>query len=309
MSTRGTPPQRTEPARLLVELVSDPVDPGYRQAARRRAERGGGRHWYDQPLVALGCLLIGFVAVVAYVHTHRGAPEEARTHNRLVERVRSAQRNADGLGSQVDTLQRRLAKVRDSALPPGALAAQLGRAQLGAGQTAVHGPGITITLREPKKPSASPSAGRVGSIPIDATHILTDRDVRSVVNELWHDGAEAIEVNGVRLTPTSAIRFAGEAVLVDFQPITAPYRIAAIGNADDLSTSFAQSSVASRYQTLVGVDGIGFSIHDERRIDLPAAAPVNPRYARPAPTAIPSRAKPTTPSTSASSAHHRKTHR
>ena len=56
--------------------------------------------------------------------------------------------------------------------------------------------------------------------------------MRSVVNELWSDGAEAIAVNGIRLTPTSAIRFAGDAVLVDFQPITSPYRIDAIGDAD-----------------------------------------------------------------------------
>ena len=96
-----------------------------------------------------------------------------------------------------------------------------------------------------------------------ATQLLTDRDVRSVVNELWADGAEAISVNDIRLTPTSAIRFAGEAVLVDFEPINPPYVIRAIGNADRLDTGFAASAVASRYQTLASVRGIGFSF-DER---------------------------------------------
>ena len=279
------PPWHTGPSRLLVSLVTDPVDPGYRAAAERRTASGGAPHWYDRLLVAIGCVLIGFVAVVAYVHTHRGAPEAQRVHDRLVDRVRAAQRGNDTLARRADALTRQLAKLRDSALPQGALAAQLTRTQLQAGQFAVHGPGVTITLREPKRSTASPSAARVGSVPIDATHILTDRDVRSVVNDLWHDGAEAIEVNGVRLTPTSAIRFAGEAVLVDLQPITAPYRVSAVGNADHLSTSFAQSSVASRYQTLVGVDGIGFAIHDEDRINIPAAAPVDPRYAKAVPTA------------------------
>jgi uncharacterized protein YlxW (UPF0749 family) len=136
-----------------------------------------------------------------------------------------------------------------------------------------------VTLSDPSAPTAGPTPGRGGTTPIGATNILTDRDVRSVVNELWHDGAEAISVDDVRLTPTSAIRFAGEAVLVDFQPITSPYHIAAIGNADLLATNFAQSSVASRYQTLTGVEGIGFSFSDASDLTLPASAPVRVRYA------------------------------
>ena len=89
--------------------------------------------------------------------------------------------------------------------------------------------------------------------------------MRSVVNELWRDGAEAIAVNGMRLTPTSAIRFAGDAVLVDFQPIASPYTIEAIGDGRRLATAFAASAVASRYQTLAGVDGIGFAFDREQR--------------------------------------------
>ena len=88
-------------------------------------------------------------------------------------------------------------------------------------------------------------------------------------------------MNGVRLTPISAIRFAGQAVLVDYQPITSPYQISAIGNADALSTSFAQSAVASRYQTLKGADGIGFSFTESQHLSLPASAATALRYARP----------------------------
>jgi uncharacterized protein YlxW (UPF0749 family) len=68
-------------------------------------------------------------------------------------------------------------------------------------------------------------------------------------------------------------------VLVDFQPISSPYRVEAIGDADALSTNFAQSSVASRYQTLAGVDGIGFSFDESDHLKLPASAAVTLRYA------------------------------
>ena len=38
---------------------------------------------------------------------------------------------------------------------------------------------------------------------------------KCLVNGLWQAGAEAISINGQRLTSTSAIRFAGQAILVD----------------------------------------------------------------------------------------------
>jgi uncharacterized protein YlxW (UPF0749 family) len=138
-----------------------------------------------------------------------------------------------------------------------------------------------VTLREPAPSTASSPPARAGTEPIGQTNILTDRDIRSVVNELWHDGAEAVAVNGIRLTPTSAIRFAGQAILVDFQSIASPYTISAIGNPDQLITRFAESDVASRYKTLAGVDGIGFTFSTSADLTLPAGALGTVRYARP----------------------------
>lgn len=267
---------RIEPARLLVDLVNNHLDPGYAAAAKRRGPDAPPR-WYDRPAVIAGCLLIGFVLVVAYVHTHRGAPEAAKVHDSLVQRVRAAQQAGDDLANRVNGLERQLS----AALPKtGPLAQNLALERLQAGLVAASGPGISVTLSEPPQPTATPTLGRDGSTPVGATNILTDRDVRSVVNELWHDGAEAISVNDVRLTPTSAIRFAGEAVLVDFQPITPPYEIRALGNADTLSTNFAQSAVASRYQTLRSVEHIGFTFTDSDHLSLPASASVKVRYAK-----------------------------
>jgi len=277
----SAPGNKSQPdaVRLLVDLVNDHLDPGYAAAAEHRGPDAEQR-WYDNVAVIIGCALVGFVLIVAYITTHRGAPEAAKVHDRLVDRVRSAQDTANGLSDRVNDLQARLDRAQAQVLSPsGDLAKSLDLARLQAGLTAVSGPGVLVTLREPSGPSATPTSGRGGTTGIGSTNILTDRDVRSVVNELWHDGAEAISVNDVRLTPTSAIRFAGEAVLVDFQPITSPYHIAAIGNADLLATNFAQSAVASRYQTLTGVEGIGFSFTDSSDLSLPASQQVRVRYA------------------------------
>jgi uncharacterized protein YlxW (UPF0749 family) len=271
--------RRLVSARLLLELVNNHLDPGYAAAAERRDPDAPPRR-YDRPAVIVGCLLIGFILIVAYVNTHRGAPEAQKVHDSLVSRVRSAEKEGNDLAKQVAGVEAALSRAQDNALSA-ARVQQLNLAQLQAGQVAVTGPGVTVTLREPPTATASPTPGRGGTTPIGETNILTDRDVRSIVNELWHDGAEAIAVNDVRLTPTSAIRFAGEAVLVDFQAITPPYVIRAIGNGDALDTTFAESAVASRYKTLSGVEHIGFDFTNSGTLTLPASAPINVRYAHP----------------------------
>jgi uncharacterized protein YlxW (UPF0749 family) len=268
-------------AQLIADLVTNTLDPGYAAAAQHRGPTPS-RRWFDRPAVAIGCALIGFTLVVAYIHTHRGAPAAAKVHDSLVARVRAAQDRNDGLAAQAQRLNSALTTLRDQALSGnGVLSRQLDRDQLLAGQTAAVGPGLQVTLTEPPPTSGSSQPGRAGSIPIGASNILTDRDVRSVVNELWADGAEAISVNNVRLTPTSAIRLAGEAVLVDFAPITSPYQIRAIGNADNLATGFASSDVASRYQTLSSAEGIGFEFTEHTSLTLPASPAVAPRFAHP----------------------------
>ncbi len=265
------------PTQLLVDLVMDPRDPAYLAAAQRRGGRAA-RRWYDRPIVALGCAVAGFLLAVAYVHTNRGAPEAAKVHDDLVSRVRSAETSAGDLATRAQQLTSSLNALRDRTL--GVKSVVLDREQLLAGQLGASGPGLEVTLAEAPATSASSLPGRGGSVGIGAGHILTDRDVRSVVNELWADGAEAVAVNDVRLTPTSAVRFAGDAVLVDFQPISSPYRISALGNADGLATGFASSDIASRYQTLSGARGIGFNFHEQSRLSVPASPGTALRYAR-----------------------------
>ena len=266
----------------LVDLVLDPRDPGYEAAAKRR---GGGpsRRRYDKPLAAFGCLVIGFLLALAWVETHRTAPETEKVHDALVERVRAAQSAGDALAATEGRLNDELNNIRAHALASSSdLLHRLDEEQLLAGQVAAEGPGVEVTLAEPAQSATPPSVpGQGEQIPVTGTHILVDRDVRSVVNELWADGAEAIAVNGIRITPTSAIRFAGDAVLVDFVPIDSPYVVDAIGDPNAIITRFASSDVASRYQTLAAARGIGFSFAEHDSMSLPAAAGTQPRYARP----------------------------
>jgi uncharacterized protein YlxW (UPF0749 family) len=265
----------------LVDLVLDPRDPGYEAAAARHGGTAP-RHWYDQPLIAVGAVVVGFVLAVAWVHTHRSAPEAAQVHDKLVGQVRTAEQTVSDLTRTEATLNAQLDRIRSQALSGNTqLVRDLDRDEVLAGVAAVHGPGVEVTLADPAV-SAPPTdaAGHASRAPTATGHILIDRDVRSVVNQLWSDGAEAIAVNGIRLTTTSAIRFAGDAVLVDYQPISSPYVVDAIGDSDRLITGFAASDVASRYQTMASARGIGFRFTEESALSLPASPTTPLRYAR-----------------------------
>lgn len=94
-----------------------------------------------------------------------------------------------------------------------------------AGVTPVEGPGITVTLMD-------------GAGGTDVEQILThDWNVRSVMNELFTAGAEAVSINGYRVVATSAVECQGPVVSVNDHRLGAPFTIEAIGDPDTLKSA------------------------------------------------------------------------
>ena len=102
-----------------------------------------------------------------------------------------------------------------------------------------------------------------------------------MVNSLWAAGAEAVSINGQRLGPTTAIRFAGEAVLVDFRPVTSPYEISAIGDPDTLQTEFLASPEVNALAVISESFDLRFEFAREDELILPAASTPELRSAGP----------------------------
>lgn len=98
-----------------------------------------------------------------------------------------------------------------------------------AGLTAVHGPGITLTLVDSKK---RPVSIRTAEITNGMIH---DVDLQAVINELVQSSAEAIAVNSERVIGgRTSIRCVGPTILVNSVPLVPPYVISAIGDPDTL---------------------------------------------------------------------------
>ena len=128
---------------------------------------------------------------------------------------------------------------------------------------------------------------------------MSAADLQIVSNGLWAAGAEAISINGQRLTTRSAIRFAGQAILVDFRPLVRPYVVTAIGDAKALQSSFGSSPTGSYLKSLEDNYGIPVAISGSASLTCPAGVPSALVSATARPTGIPSTtAAPTSTATS-----------
>ena len=96
-----------------------------------------------------------------------------------------------------------------------------------------------------------------------------DTDIQLLVNALWASGAEAITINESRLTTTSAIRSAGDAILVNYRPLLPPYKIAAIGDSK-MKEKFISHPDYLDLAFVVKTYGLGFKISDFKKLILSA---------------------------------------
>jgi uncharacterized protein YlxW (UPF0749 family) len=66
----------------------------------------------------------------------------------------------------------------------------------------------------------------------EADYLVGAADLRTIVDELWLAGAEAVAVNDERVTTSTAIIDIGGSVLVNAAYLAGPYQIKAIGPTD-----------------------------------------------------------------------------
>jgi uncharacterized protein YlxW (UPF0749 family) len=265
---------------LLREVMERPLDPGYATAAARRADgvRPTRRGLVLTLVLALVC---GALATRSILELRRPQPGAEQARAALQAQVRQRTAALDAQQEQLDHLRARVAALRAQALTGtgGAqLAEQNSLLELLAGETAVTGPGLRITLADaPSSSSGSGTDPRQGTT-ADQGRVL-DRDLQAVVNGLWAAGAEAVSVNGQRLTARSAIRYAGQAILVDFRPLVPPYVVQAVGDAAGLQTRFAAGAAGAYLQALRDNYGVQAAIVPSANLELPGAGGSPTRFA------------------------------
>ena len=281
-------------ASLLDQVLAETVDPAYRQAAEARAaraaadpvaaaRRSASRFPRGQVLVALTLVLAGLLAAVTYREAAAGAQGRQQVREALIDDINRQSSATDDLAAQLEKLTGEVTRTRAEALAASAVGQRalerLQAAERGAGLVAVSGPGLEVTVGNAAPGSASDPVG--GSAAVAESGLVQDSDLQLVVNALWSAGAEAISINDQRLGPTTTIRQAGGAILVDFRPVSSPYQVKAVGNSDALANGFLSSPEATYVVGLQKEYGLQFDFARADHLSLPAGTSPEVRWAQP----------------------------
>jgi uncharacterized protein YlxW (UPF0749 family) len=242
---------------LLNQIIRQPVDPDYALVAAYGNEPARGR-W----TLAVLAMIIGALFAVAALQTTRAAPALQSERTELINRVENAERDQDQLRGRATSLSQEIATLRAAALgdddAAGALEARIDALDPVVGNVPVTGPGVLIVVDD------SPAAAD------DGRDRVLDIDLQVLANGLWEAGAEAVSINGHRLSSLTAIRSAGDAVTVDYRSLTRPYRVEAIGDPRTLQAHFVESSAGAWWNDLAQNRRMRYEISDVKQLDLAA---------------------------------------
>ncbi len=274
-STRTAPtpaplPQHvTEP--LLALITQRSLDADYEHVARRRAA-GGAPPARSAPrnTAAIVLVIFGLLVTVAAVQTSRNASVDESSRSSLIDQINLRRQGVARLQAQLANQQARLLKLRDELTgldtAQQATRARLQRLGVRTGFGAVRGPGVQITVAS--APDSTDS------------EILRDSDLALLADALWASGAEAISVNGERLTVLSAFRNVGVGILVNSQPVFPPYVFSVVGDPAELPANLLSSSAGGAWYALKDSLGFRFDVKNVGTMNLPAASPVSLRSAK-----------------------------
>lgn len=282
--TRAPTDPALERARIpLLELIQrQSLDEDYADAARRRAEApaalsapsaGSGRPPSRRiGPVALALVVFGGLLSVAFVQTRDNADVDSASRSSLIrqvearrDRLERQQNRLARLRTRVDELTTQVAELTDADQAAALRALRIGSA---AGTLAVVGEGVRVLITEPD------SADDVSKV--------HDEDLALLVNGLFEAGAEAITVNGQRLTAVTAIRTSGTAIEVNGVGIGPPYTVLAIGDTGVLGARLFETKSGLDFAATADYYGFDYTLENVDRLVLPAAPPrvTNLRSAR-----------------------------
>ena len=264
---------------LLREVMERPLDPGYAHARAHPRPRSRRRAAVTIVLAVLG----GYLLAVSVVYARLPQPQAARTADRLRAEITARSAEVERQEQANTALRAGIAATQRAALAAAggsALAERVESLGLVTGELAVTGPGVRFTIQDAPNAQQQQLAGDPRAVAGTDAGIVLDADLRVVVNGLWAAGAEAISINGERLTALSAIRSAGQAILVDFRPLAPPYVIDAIGDETSLQTRFAAGTAGPYVQSMRDNNGIRVDLTPQRMLRLPGASQLMLRSAR-----------------------------
>ncbi|MGO4660312.1 DUF881 domain-containing protein [Terrabacter sp. 2TAF16] len=272
---------------LLTTMMERPLDAGYQEAADRRVAAGlPGATSTRTVLVVVLAILTGFLFAVAAQSLRPKPTAAAAVKKELVTRIEALQKHGTDQEAKVAALGKQVRDYEALALQQSGgtdLTSTIKDLEVQAGAVPLTGPGLTLTLDDAASTDAGADAGTRPSSGFQEGRV-TSGDLQIIVNGLWGAGAEAISINGHLLSSTAAIRFAGQAIIVDFRPLSRPYVITALGDSQGMQQLFEPSfaglylsQLTDEYKIrsiMAGSDSL--TVPGDSAVRLEVAEPVGP---------------------------------
>jgi uncharacterized protein YlxW (UPF0749 family) len=229
-----------------------------------------------QVTLSIALLVLGFLIAAQLSAERPRIRYTSQERAPLVETVLGLQSQQNALKDRILALRAQIssleAQLPTSAAEEKTLNAELEKARIASGLAQLTGPGLVFKLED--------ADGAVGNGTTEG--LVTSRDVRVLVEELWLAGAEAISVNGERITTTTAILDIGNSILVNNAYLAPPYEISAIGPTDLYKRVSDSASFVEFVSSRIDPSGIKLSFAELDKVTVPAfAGTVSGRYIRP----------------------------
>ncbi|MEA4902851.1 DUF881 domain-containing protein [Desulfitobacterium sp.] len=179
-------------------------------------------------LIAMAACIIGALFVILIKTTGTQGSLSTRSDTVVPSLIQVEQENQQ-LVNDNEKLKQELKQYQMGENANSLTFQQLQKAKVSAGLTEVKGLGIRITLDDAKtytNESDDPNY-----------YLIHEEYIRQIVNWLWNGGAEAISVNGQRITSATEVFCSGSYIQINGTLQMAPYIIEAVGDQHNLQSA------------------------------------------------------------------------
>lgn len=158
----------------------------------------------SQISIAIVCALLGFLLAYQFKLLNKNNESNIESYNKsdVIAELDSLKKEKEGLQNKNNSLNEELKKLEEAASKEGNVGKeiknQLDSARMHLGLVDVKGPGVTIKI--------TPKTSIFGSSNDDIGRGITEEELIHIINLLWYSKAEAISINGYRITPQTGIK-------------------------------------------------------------------------------------------------------
>lgn len=182
----------------------------------------------ERALLGIASILLGFLFVIL-LKTQGVAGSQLALQKTAVPNLIQTEQENQQLSDDNEKIQLELAKYALGQSATVLANQQVHEAKMNAGLIGVEGPGLRITLDDSKR-EANENEDKM-------LFVIHEEYIREIFNALWNGGAEALAVNGQRVTTNTEVFCSGSYIRINGTRQMPPYVIEAIGDTDILEAA------------------------------------------------------------------------